>query len=279
MEEEGAVADSRILTVDSITKLDASHRGKVVIAASHGGVYCGFCAAKGGVTGVVFNDAGIGKDRAGIGSLDYLDGLKIAAAMADHNSCRIGDGADMREHGVITFVNRMAAALGCAPGQTAMECATKMLAARPSEVPVPEHAEARVVVRDTPGMPRVIVMDSAALVEPGDAGCIVITASHGAMLAGAMGKAIGPDVAGAVFSDAGVGKDRAGISRLPGLDLRKIAGATVSVESACIGNGRSLYEDGVLSHVNEVASRMGIKPGMKVPEFVDRVTKGYAVAA
>jgi hypothetical protein len=267
------------MTVDSITKLDASHRGKVVIAGSHGGVYCGFCAAKGGVTGVVFNDAGIGKNRAGIGSLAYLEGLQIAAAMADHKSCRIGDGADMREHGVITFVNARAAALGCAPGQTALECAEKMLAAPASKVPVPEHAEARVVMRDTAGSPRVVVMDSAALVEPGDAGCIVITASHGGMLAGAMGKAIGPDVAGAVFSDAGVGKDRAGISRLPGLDLRRIAGATVSVESACIGSGRSLFDDGVLSHVNETAAGMGVRTGMTVPEFVDCVTRSYARAA
>ena len=115
--------------------------------------------------------------------------------------------------------------------------------------------------------------------EPGDAGCIVVTASHGGMLAGAMGKAIGPDVAGAVFSDAGVGKDRAGISRLPALDLRKIAGATVSVESACIGSGRSLYEEGVLSHVNETAAGMGVRAGMTVPQFVDCVTRGYARAA
>ena len=35
------VAEAKILTVDSITKLTAEHVGQVVIAASHGGVYAG----------------------------------------------------------------------------------------------------------------------------------------------------------------------------------------------------------------------------------------------
>ena len=262
----------RIMTVDTITKLDDTHRGQVVIGASHGGEYAGYCAAKGHVRAVIFNDAGVGKDRAGLGSLRYLDGLRIPGATASHMSCRIGDGADMRAHGVVSFVNETAARLGCAAGQTVLECATKMLAAPLSDVPVPKHAESRFVMRDTPGQPRVIVMDSASLIEPGDAGCIVITASHGALLAGNPDKAIGPDVVAAIFNDAGIGKDRAAISRLPTLHRRGIAAATVSADSARIGDGRSVYDEGVLSHVNETAATMGVKPGMTTREFVDRVT-------
>lgn len=262
----------RIMTVDTITKLDESHRGQVVIAASHGGEYAGYCAAKGHVRAVIFNDAGVGKDRAGIGSLRSLDGLGVAAATAGHMSCRIGDGADMREHGIVTFVNKAAARVGCAPGQSVLECATKMLAAPLSGIPVPRHAESRFVMRDTPGQPRVVVMDSASLIEPGDAGAIVITASHGALLGGNPDKAIGPDVLAAVFSDAGIGKDRAAISRLPALARRGIAAATVSANSARIGDGRSVWEEGVLSHVNETAAAMGVKPGITTREFVDRVT-------
>jgi len=261
-----------VKTVDTITKLDETHRGQVVIAASHGGEYAGYCAAKGHVRAVIFNDAGVGKDRAGLASLRYLDGLRIAAATASHMSARIGDGADMREHGIVSFVNERAARVGCAPGQSVLECARKMLAAPASDVPVPVHAESRFVVRDTPGQQRVVVMDSASLIEPGDAGCIVITASHGALLGGNPDKAIGPDVVAAVFSDAGIGKDRAAISRLPALDRRGIAAGTVSADSARIGDGRSVYDEGVLSHVNQTATAMGIKPGMTTREFVDRVT-------
>ncbi len=275
-EREASMTDAaslpRIMAVDTITKLDASHRSQVVIAASHGGVYAGYCAAQGGVRGVIFNDAGIGKDRAGIGSLRYLDELRILAATARHLSCRIGDGADMREHGIISHVNEGASRLGCAPGQSVVECATKMLAAPLSDVPVPKRAESRFVIRDMPAQPRVVAMDSASLVEDGDFGGIVVTASHGALLGGRADKAIGRDVLAAVFSDAGVGKDRVGISRLPALDRRAIAAATVSAESARIGDGRSVYEEGVLSYVNETARAMGIAPGMSVRDFVDRVT-------
>jgi hypothetical protein len=266
-------APPRIIAVDTITKLDPSHRGQVVIAASHGGEYAGYCAARGGVRAVIFNDAGIGKDRAGIGSLPYLDGLGIVAATVRHLSCRIGDGADMREHGIVSHVNEGASRLGCAPGQSVAECATNMLAAPLSDIPVPARAESRFVIRDTPGQPRVVAMDSASLVEDGDVGSIVIAASHGALIGGQADKAIGRDVLAAVFSDAGVGKDRVGISRLPALDRRAIAAATVSAESARIGDGRSVYEEGVLSHVNETARAMGIAPGMSVRDFVDRVTE------
>jgi hypothetical protein len=263
-----------IMTVDTITKLDDRHRGQVVIAASHGGEYAGYCAAKGHVRAVILNDAGVGKDRAGLGSLRYLDGLRIAGATASHMSARIGDGADMRDHGVVSFVNETAARAGCAAGQSVVECATKMLAVPLLDVPVPAHAESRFLMRDTPGQPRVIVMDSASLIEPADAGCIVITASHGALLGGNPDKAVGPDVVAAVFNDAGVGKDRAAISRLPALDRRGIAAATVSSDSARIGDGRSVWEDGVLSHVNQTADAMGVKPGMTTKEFADRVTAG-----
>jgi hypothetical protein len=36
-----------IFLVDSITKLDARHRDAVVVSGSHGGIYAGYCAAKG----------------------------------------------------------------------------------------------------------------------------------------------------------------------------------------------------------------------------------------
>ena len=63
-----------IQVADSITKLGSQLRGTVLIAASHGGRYCGYLAALSGLRGVIFNDAGVGKDNAGIGSLDYLQG-------------------------------------------------------------------------------------------------------------------------------------------------------------------------------------------------------------
>lgn len=263
-----------MLSVHSITKLGSEHVGQVVIAASHGGVYAGYCAAIGRVRAVILNDAGVGRERAGIGSLDYLDGLGIAAATADSNSCRIGDGDDMRGCGIVSHVNRAAASLGCVPGERVLDCASRLEAAALSAATVPPRTESRFVARDEPGVPRVVVLDSVSLVESSDAGAIVVTASHGGLLGGDPASALKADALGAVYCDAGFGKDRAGITRLPVLDKRGIAAATVSAESARIGDGRSVYADGVLSCVNETAASLGIDVGDSVHAFIDKLTRG-----
>lgn len=262
-----------VLSIDSITKLKEEHAGNVVIAASHGGLYAGYCAAKGRVRAVILNDAGVGREQAGIASLGYLDSLGIAAATADSHSCRIGDAQDMTASGVISFVNATAKALGCTPGQTTAACAERMRAAAPSYAEVPPQNEARYVARSVAGEPRVVVMDSVSLVEPSDAGAIVITASHGGLLGADPASALRTEAIAAIFSDAGFGKDRAGITRLPVLDRRGIAGATVSADSARIGDGRCVYEDGVLSFVNEAAAALGIRTGQTVQSFVEQVIR------
>lgn len=264
--------DVAVLSVHSITRLNAEHAAQVVIAASHGGVYAGYCAALGRVRAVILNDAGVGRERAGIGSLHYLQGLGIAAVTADSRSCRIGDGDDMRECGIVSYVNANAASLGCAPGQSVRESAGLLRAAVQSTATVASRTEARFVARDEPGKPRVIVMDSVSLVESTDAGSIVVTASHGGLLGGDPASALKVDAFAAVYCDAGFGKDGAGITRLPVLDRRGIAAAAVSAESARIGDGRSVLADGVLSFVNESAAASGIAVGDTVQVFIGKVT-------
>jgi hypothetical protein len=263
-----------VMTLHSITRLDGRHVGQVVIAASHGGVYAGYCAAVGRVRAVILNDAGIGRESAGIASLAYLDRLGMAAATADSRSCRIGDGDDMRKCGIVSHVNATAALLGCAPGQSVQACADRLRAASPSLSAVPRQAEVRFVARDTPPMPRVVVIDSVSLVEPADAGAIVVTGSHGGLLGGDPASAIKVAALAAVYSDAGVGKDGAGVTRLPALERRGIAAATVSAESSRIGDGRSVYLDGVLSFVNPSAAGFGVVVGDSVHAFIDKVTAG-----
>ena len=55
------------LVLDSVTGLGDAARGRLVLAASHGGVYAAYLAARAGVRAVVLNDAGIGRERAGVG--------------------------------------------------------------------------------------------------------------------------------------------------------------------------------------------------------------------
>ena len=265
---DDGLAAVQIFTTDTVTKMLDVHRGQVVVGGSHGGVYAGWCAAKGGVRAVILNDAGVGKDAAGIDSLAFLAGMGLAAATADSRTCRIADAADMLAKGVISHVNAVAAALGCAPGQTVQACAERMRAAVVPTGPVPPVQEARFVISQDDG--RVVIgMDSASLFQPEDAGRIVVTASHGALVGGKLDRVVPPGVFAAFFHDAGGAKDGSGYSRLPSLDSAGVVGATVAADSAKIGDARSCYNDGVLSQVNETARNHGGRIGMTLRAFID----------
>src|SRR5215472_9750482 len=101
-----------IVIADSITRVGPEAAGAVVVNASHGGVYAAYLAAKLHAAAAIFNDAGVGRDHAGIAGLDYLQEYHIAAAAVRHDTARIGDGADMIGSGVISRANALAASLG-----------------------------------------------------------------------------------------------------------------------------------------------------------------------
>jgi hypothetical protein len=265
----------KIMTVASCSNVREGHRGHVVVSGSYGGRYNAYNAAKWPVRAVIMNDAGIGKDDAGICGLEFLDRIKMAAATADAQTCHIGDGDHMLAHGVISRVNETAAALGCKPGQSVRDCAELMRAAAPpTEMPPAISDGARYILRDNPGEPRLICADSIGMIGPEDAGQIVVTASHGALSGGRPDNAVAPDVHAVFFSDggAGGGMDGAGIARLAPLDRRGIPAGAITADSAPIGDSRALYNDGVLSHVNEAAARLGAHPGMTLKAFVDILT-------
>jgi hypothetical protein len=263
-----------IVVADSITRIGAEAAGAVVVNASHGGVYAAYLAAKLHAAAAIFNDAGVGKDRAGIGGLDYLQELDIAAATIGHDTARIGDGADMMARGVVTHANGLAVSLGVSPGQSCRAAALRLQQARPAQRAAPEAIEAAyLLVAETP---RVWALDSASLVLPEHKDSIVITGSHGGLLGGKPETALKYDVLGALYNDAGIGKDEAGVSRLPALDDRGIPAATVSAASARIGDARSTYEEGVISRVNARAAALGLGAGISARDFVARLRKALA---
>jgi len=110
--EKTLPSGARFLLLDSITKIEPRDAGAMVIAASHGGSSsCEFALAV-PLKLVVFNDAGVGKDDAGIVALAMLQARGVAAATVSHQSARIGDARDMWENGVISHVNDAALAMG-----------------------------------------------------------------------------------------------------------------------------------------------------------------------
>jgi uncharacterized protein YunC (DUF1805 family) len=255
-----------MIIADSVTILPPDAAGAIVMAGSHCGVYVAHLAAKAGVRAVILNDAGVGRDRAGIKGLDNLGDLGIAAAAVSHNSARIGDGADMMARGVISHANARAFAAGVTSGMSARE-ALQLLDDRAEEPPSPmasDLIEHRFVLLAG----AVVVVDSASLLGPADEGRIIVTGSHGGLLGGRPETALKVAALAAVYNDAGVGIDNAGIGRLQALDARGIAAATVSHDSAWIGDGRSTLEDGRISHCNAIAGHCGVRRGMTTWEFI-----------
>src|ERR1700724_2659137 len=266
---------ARIIVADSITRVgEGEAAGAVVVNASHGGIYAAYLAAKLGAAAAIFNDPGVGRARAGIAGLDYLQELGIAAATIGHDTARIGDGADMMARGVITHANRLAEALGCRPGMACRGAAAALRAAGPAQHAPPPALEAAFLLIPEP--PPVWALDSASLVAPEHHDAIVITGSHGGLLGGRPETALKYDVRAAFYNDAGIGIDEAGVSRLPALDQRGIAAATVSTATARIGDARSTYEDGILSHVNARAMTFGLAPGMPAREAVAILRRAFA---
>ncbi|HOY35709.1 MAG TPA: hypothetical protein PLG32_11250 [Piscinibacter sp.] len=104
------------LLVDSITEAIGTGTGRVVVSGSHGGISAGRFALQAGVRLAVFNDAGVGRDRAGVAGLDLLQAQGIAACTVSHDSARIGESASTFECGVISHANAAAAAMGAAAG-------------------------------------------------------------------------------------------------------------------------------------------------------------------
>lgn len=263
-----------VLTADSITRVGAEAAGAVVVNGSHGGIYAAYVAAKLRVAAAVFNDAGVGRDQAGIAGLDYLAGLGIPAAAVGHQTARIGDGPDMMARGIVTHANSPAIAIGCHPGLACRDAAAALQQAGPSLREPPPAMEAAFLLIDEP--PAVWALDSASLVGAEHAGAVVVTGSHGGLLGGRPDTALKNDALAALFNDAGIGIDEAGVTRLPALDGRGIAAGTVAASGARIGDARSTYEDGILTRVNRRAAALGIAPGMTAREFVEIVRRAAA---
>jgi hypothetical protein len=294
------------IVVDSITELPPDVAGRAIIAASHGGLYSARCGLAAAVKGAIFCDAGIGRERAGVAGLTLLDAYDVPAAAIGHASARIGDGADCKARGVLSVVNDAAGRLGIRVGMSASAAIALMqsgadcpgygperypetrrqgFAGSPRRDRNPEGgcgatmhdaspAQVRYEITDFIPVP-VVAIDSNSLVETTDAEAIVLTGSHGGLLGGRSEKAIKHRVFAVVYNDADVGVDWAGISRLGALDNLGIPAATVSAWSARIGDGRSSYTDGFITHVNRSAIALGGERGISSSTFVARLAQAW----
>lgn len=276
--------DDMLVVVDSVTDLRPDHRGLIAVTGSHGGRFPGAFAREAGVHAAVFSDAGRGRDGAGIAGLQVLQRAGIPAAAASADSCRIGEGQDTLESGRISVCNSAAADAGVEVGLLVREAVALLASsARAPAASADDRGHARGAghgdgadsnaieetrsLRSSSPFP-VWILDSASLVTNADSGSIIVTGSHGGAPGGQAARALKCTAKLAAFNDAGVGKDQAGLGRLPLLEGRGIPAVTVSATSARIGDGASTLDEGIISAANAGARRLGAEPGMPLAQLV-----------
>ena len=106
----------RVVLIDSITQVRDADRGAIVVTGSHGGASSGHYAAAVRAALYAFNDAGVGKDGAGIAALAALDARGTAAVAVGHDTARIGSARETWECGVVRHANGAARAMGIRAG-------------------------------------------------------------------------------------------------------------------------------------------------------------------
>lgn len=106
----------------------------------------------------------------------------------------------------------------------------------------------------------VLLADSVTRLDAAHAGGVVVTGSHGGLIAAAY--AARARVRAVVFNDAGCGLENAGVAGVLALERPGIAAAAVAHDSARIGDAADTLASGVVSMCNSAAAACGIAAGM-----------------
>ena len=115
----------------------------------------------------------------------------------------------------------------------------------------------------------IIVAPTVTKLGPDAVGAVLVTGSHGGIYPGRL--AIGAGVRAAIFHDAGLGRDQAGIGSLALLDGFGIAAAAVASDSARIGDTADMLARGRVSRANRAAMALGVAPGMACADAAERL--------
>ena len=109
-------------------------------------------------------------------------------------------------------------------------------------------------------MRAVLAADSVTELGAAHRGAVVVAGSHGGLIAASYASRGG--VHAAIFNDAGIGMDEAGVSGLAPLAALGMAAAAVSHVTARIGDGADTLANGIITRVNDVAAACGVQAGM-----------------
>ena len=273
-----------VLLLDSLGDLNADNASPILVCASHCGDNGTFarklkiCRVK----AVFLNNAGIGKNQAGISGLPHYAAEGILACAVNHNSAEIGIARDTWESGIISHTNTLAGEAGIQPGESVQEAVARIIKIidKTSLIQKNTNSEStnnkkeensnkvdlkKQTQTQMDGV-SITVTDSITFLNESNAGDIVVCGSHGGVSAGHYAQK--HHLKAVFFNDAGIGKNNAGIKSLESLSEAGILACTVDCMSAEIFNGQDILDNGIITVCNQLAKTRNIKEKMTVKEAI-----------
>jgi uncharacterized protein YunC (DUF1805 family) len=268
--------------LDSLGDLQHDNTRPILVCGSHCGgnralaAYVRNCH----VRAVFLNNAGVGKDEAGIKGLPRYEAEDVLACAVDHYSAEIGIARDTYESGIISHINTQADSVGIRVGDSVKDAINKIInhsfltdLAGDLEGPAQEEKAdkqslKRQIRAQIDGV-GITVTDSITFLNEGNAGDIVVCGSHGGLSAGGYAEKHG--VKAVFFNDAGIGKNGAGVKSLKPLNEAGILACTVNCMSAEIFSGQDTLDHGIISVCNQLAKNRNIQEEMALRDAIVRI--------
>lgn len=277
-----------IVLLDSLGDVNSDNICPILVCGSHCGDDGTFARklVKCNVKAVFLNNAGIGKNKAGIKGLAFYNDYDIIACAVDNYSAEIGVANDTWESGIISHSNKKAEDLGLQKGETVQEAVSKIITYI-TAFPIPSlHSNLEFVQsNDVTGLNAsvnkqkltqtqihgvaITVADSITFLNENNVGDILVCGSHGGVSAGEYAQKY--KLKAVVFNDAGIGKNNAGIKSLDSLNEAGILACTVDCMSAEIFNGQDVLANGIISVCNQQAQSRNVHEGMAVQEAIEKI--------
>jgi len=272
-----------VLLLDSLGDLNADNASPILVCASHCGDNGTFarklkiCRVK----AVFLNNAGIGKNQAGISGLSHYAAEGILACAVNHYSAEIGIARDTWESGIISHTNTLAGEAEIQPGESVQEAVARIIKIIDKTSLIQKNTNSESTNKKEENSNKVdlkkqtqtqldgvsiTVTDSITFLNESNAGDIVVCGSHGGVSAGHYAQK--HHLKAVFFNDAGIGKNNAGIKSLESLSEAGILACTVDCMSAEIFNGQDILDNGIITVCNQLAKTRNIKEKMTVKEAI-----------
>ncbi|MDA3894173.1 MAG: hypothetical protein PF517_21140 [Salinivirgaceae bacterium] len=274
-----------LVLLDSLGDLQPGNKSPILVCGSHCGGNSGLARQVKNchVKAVFLNNAGVGKNQAGIRGLTHYEAENILACAVDHDSAEIGIARDTWESGTISHISTQAEAVGIQIGDSVKEAVAKIISIimHPSSTQKNKNFESLIKheVKDISSKEDlkkqtqtqidgvgITVTDSITFLNENNSGDIVVCGSHGGLSAGDYAQK--HRVKAVFFNDAGIGKNNAGVKSLESLSVAGILACTVDCMSAEIFNGQDILGNGIITVCNQLAKARNIKEKMTVKEAI-----------